>query len=204
MIDDHTNTHPRRHWSSCRHSPDLRPRVAPKTKPASPLKPTDSLLAFAQSLADSTGLSPVMLAAGSAGAVLAIVGLIIFRRRRAAIEEAYDGFDTAGNLFPAARDSEAGFAPTEADADTTAVPSFGEPGEGSLFGDLGPSNVSDSQVQQPAPVAGPGGGLFGDDEKEESTVDQMSTPMVGMDASAAPGAMSQAGDFEFALRFLLP
>jgi hypothetical protein len=76
------------------------------------------------------------------------------------------------------------------------VPAFGGPGEGGLFGDLDQSTDSNPPAQQPeiTPTAGPGGGLFGDDEKEESNVDQMSTPMSGMDASAAPGAMPPVGD----------
>jgi len=182
-----------------------KPSVTPKTKPASRQKSAAPLPAFAQSLVDYTGLSPVMLAAGSVGAVFAVVGFILFRRRSKANAEAYEDFDDVDNLFPTPRDPEAEFtsaqvnAPvggSEAEAATIAVPSFGDPGEGSLFGDLDPSNVSNSQ-QQPTdtmPVAGPGGRLFDDDEKEESTVEQMSTPMAGMDASGVPGAMPPAGD----------
>ena len=146
-----------------------------------------------------------MLAAGVSGALVAIGGFVFLRRRRSASQA--QGAESGGDndLFPADRDFESGFTADEAneseaknepETDSMRVPAFGDPGEGGLFGGLDQTTDSNPAAQQPetTPAAGPGGSLFGDDEKEESNVDQMSTPMSGMDASAAPGAVPPVGD----------
>ena len=176
-----------------RPSPTKKPSAAPKsatrTSPPKSITPDPSV---AQTPGDDIGgLSPVMIGAGVGGALLAVAGFVLFRRRRAARRDAYADDN---DLFPSDRESESGFTVggTEAGNDTMAVPAFGDPGEGGLFGNLDPATAPNPSSQS-TPMAGPGSGLFGEDEKEESTVDQMSTPMSGMDASA-PGAMPPAGD----------
>ena len=187
---------------------EQKPRVVPKpvARPKPVPKPATQRPSVAQTKPlDLANPSPVMIAAGVAGAVLVVGGFVLLRRRRRARQTADDAFGDGDDLFPADREHEGGFAMDDANApaggietgsDPMAVPAFGETGDGGLFGDLDQTSDSNPPAQHPesTPVAAPGGSLFGDDEKEESNVDQMSTPTSGMDTSVAAGAMPPTGD----------